>query len=297
MCKVIFLILSVFSLSAGEIYVDSIGKGEPIIVLHGGPGFHQAYLRPGLDRLAENNQVIYYDQRGCGKSLWEINEKTVSLSTYLEDLENVRKTYAKKKIILVGHSWGGLLAMHYALKHPENVSKLILLNPAPSSSKGFSLFMQEFAKRTAPDKERIKALKESEAYTKGDPKTVAEYNRLVYRHYVYDPKSLDLLHVELTPQEHINCWKVHNLFREHLLLHPFDLAKKLNHLTVPTLIVHGDADIIPFPTIEETQRAIPGASLVVIENCGHFPYIETPEAFFETVESYLKNEVRIQTAK
>ena len=117
-----------------SLYARDIGKGPPAIVLHGGPDFDSAYLLPSLDRLADIYRLVYYDQRGRGKSADGVQPGDVSLATDLEDIERVRQHFGLEVPTLLGHSWGSVLALEYALRYPTRVSRLILMNPAPASS-------------------------------------------------------------------------------------------------------------------------------------------------------------------
>lgn len=108
----------------GRIYYQIVGKGDPVIVIHGGPGLDQGYLLPGMALLAKNHQVIFYDQCGSGRSsISVIDEQHINDEQFVEDLETLRKALGHPKITLVGHSLGGLLAMRYAIKYSSNVKK------------------------------------------------------------------------------------------------------------------------------------------------------------------------------
>src|ERR1700722_18402705 len=204
----IFLVLTFTAhLSAKEIYVPSgdaqlyckiMGKGDPVLIIHGGPGLSQAYLQPQMEKLSEDAQVIFYDQRGCGKSTGEINPETISLTTYIEDIEVIRKYFGWEKMSLLGHSWGGFLAMQYAILHPQSIRKLILLNTMPASSEDLSLFMQEWTKRTAPYQKELDEIKKSEGYQAGDPSICAKYYHILFRAYCYDPMSAEKLNLGMS---------------------------------------------------------------------------------------------------
>lgn len=117
-----------------SLYARTIGKGRPVIVLHGGPDFDQAYLLPEMDRLADAFRLIYYDQRGRGRSADNVRPEDVTLASDLDDLDRVRQHFRLDAPVLLGHSWGTVLALEYALRHPTRVSHLILMNPAPVSA-------------------------------------------------------------------------------------------------------------------------------------------------------------------
>src|SRR5512142_2593091 len=114
-----------------ELFYREIGEGRPIIVLHGGPDFDHTYLLPDLDRLSDSFRLIYYDQRGRGKSTRNVQPDDVTMASEIEDLESVRKFFGLDSVALLGHSWGNVLALEYAIRHPTHISHLIILNTAP----------------------------------------------------------------------------------------------------------------------------------------------------------------------
>lgn len=126
-----------------ELYYRVIGEGQPLILLHGGPDFDHNYLLPDMDLLSDSFRLIYYDQRGRGKSAGKVQPKDVTISSDVEDLESLRKYFQFKSVAVLGHSWGGLLAVEYAIRHPNRVSHLILMNTAPASHDDYVLFRQE----------------------------------------------------------------------------------------------------------------------------------------------------------
>jgi proline iminopeptidase len=243
----------------------------------------QDYLLPSLAKLQENYQVIFYDQRSCGRSTGEINSDTISIDNFVEDLETIRRYFGFSKISVLGHSWGGLLAMNYAIAHPEKVEQLILLSTAPYSSEEFSLALQEYNRRMAPYMPLLEKIKESSEFKKGDPVTVENYFLITFRTYCYDPQKVDLLNLKMDPQAAINGFKVDAVFQETFFAKPFDLSRELQNLKVPTLIIHGECDVIPFTIVEKLQTLIPHSQLICLKNCGHFPYVERPEEFFNAL--------------
>src|SRR5678815_350038 len=110
------------------LYVRTIGRGAPVIVLHGGPDFDHGYLLPELDRWKDGFRLVYYDQRGRGKSAENVRPEDVTLASDVEDLDRVRRHLGVEAPAILGHSWGALLALEYALRHPTHVSRLILMN-------------------------------------------------------------------------------------------------------------------------------------------------------------------------
>ncbi|MBU0616801.1 MAG: alpha/beta fold hydrolase, partial [Planctomycetes bacterium] len=115
-----------------ELYCESEGEGTPIVLLHGGPGATHHYFHPAFSEAAEFGKVIYYDQRGCGVSDWVPGEG-YTLEQAVDDLDKLRQRLGFERWVVLGHSYGGLVAQCYALKYPENLAGLVLVG----SSLGF----------------------------------------------------------------------------------------------------------------------------------------------------------------
>src|SRR5713101_2173224 len=134
-------------LGQASLYAREVGRGQPIIVLHGGPDFDHGYLLPDLDRLADAFRLIYYDQRGRGRSADHVSPENVTLTSDLDDLDQVRQHFQLDSPALLGHSWGTVLALEYALRHPTRVSHLVLMNPAPASATDLAVFRKVYAQK------------------------------------------------------------------------------------------------------------------------------------------------------
>ncbi len=109
-------------LGKASLYSREIGRGQPVIVLHGGPDFDHGYLLPDLDRWADAFRLIYYDQRGRGKSADQVRPEGVTLASDVDDLNQVMQHFRLGSAAVLGHSWGAVLALEYALRHPTRVS-------------------------------------------------------------------------------------------------------------------------------------------------------------------------------
>lgn len=270
-----------------QLFCRVFGKGDPIVVIHGGAGLTQDYLLPAMAKLGENNMVIFYDQRGCGLSSGEINADSMQTRVFLEDLESIRGAFCLKKMTVLGHSWGGYLAMQYAIAYPESTDKLILLNSMPASSDEFSSFVEEFLRRAAPYWDELEAIKESEPFKKRDPATIEKYHRIMFRFYCMDPHKADLLNLYMSPQACINCFRVNELLEKNLFSTQFNFHDQLKKLNIPTLIVHGEFDIIPIRSSQKLHESIRNSQYTLIRNCGHFPYVEEPDQLFNCIKIFL----------
>ncbi|HEY7304866.1 MAG TPA: alpha/beta fold hydrolase [Bryobacteraceae bacterium] len=267
-----------------SLYCREIGRGQPIIVLHGGPDFDHCYLLPDLDRLADAFRLIYYDQRGRGKSADQVLPEEVTLTSEIDDLDKVRQHFHLESTNLLGHSWGAVLALEYALRYPERVSHLILMNPAPASSSDVAVFRKAYLQKLGSDMDRQREIVASAAYREGDPETVAARYRIHFKFALQRPedyeKLMTTMEADFISQGKEGIVKARaveaRLMRDTWDVAGYDLLPKLRALSMPTLVIAGDHDLIPSEVSEHIARAIPKAQLVTLRNCGHFAYLECP---------------------
>jgi proline iminopeptidase len=280
---------------AGEasLYAREIGRGRPIIVLHGGPDFDHTYLLPDLDRLADGYRLLYYDQRGRGRSAAGVRAEDVSLASDIADVDRVREFFRLPAATIFGHSWGTTLALEYALRFPERVSRLILMNPAPASAEDFREFRQQRLEKAGPDLNRLKAIAATPAYKAGDPEAVAEYYRVHFKAALKQPQHYEALMKQMRPsfsssQAILKARQIEDrLMADSWLAKGYDLLPRLSALKIPTLIIFGDADFIPEFVAAHIAAALPDDRFVTIKDCGHFAYLECPAPVRKEIDGFL----------
>ena len=270
----------------GDLYTREIGKGSPIVVLHGGPDFDHAYLLPDLDRLADAHRLVYYDQRGRGRS----GGDGVNMASEAADLDSVRESFGLETTALLGHSWGAVIALEYALAHPERVSRLILLNPAPASHADF---LRLRASRPASIVARKAAIAATEAYKAADPDAVAAYYRVHFENALARPadlaRLLSIMRPTFAPEVVLKARRMEErLVAETWLAESWDLLPRLAGLRVPTLVVTGDHELIPPEIAGRIAAAIPGAKLASLRECGHFSYLECPDQVRREIDALFR---------
>lgn len=279
---------------AASLYVRTIGRGSPVIVLHGGPDFDHGYLLPELDRWKDAFQLVYYDQRGRGRSAESVRPEDVTLASDVEDLDRVRRHLGVEAPALLGHSWGALLALEYALRHPTHVSRLILMNPAPISADGLAIMRQSYRKQLGADMQRQQEIVESPAYREGDPEAVTARYRIHFKWALQRPadyeRVITRMHAAFVQQGRegiLKARKVEDRLVSDTWQRPgYDLLPKLHDLRIPTLVLVGDHDFIPADLAARLARAIPGAKLVKLRDCGHFAYLESPDEVRRAVDGF-----------
>jgi len=274
-----------------SLYVREIGQGPAVIVLHGGPDFDHSYLVPELDRLSDKFHLIYYDQRGRGRSADGVKPEDVTLESDIADVDKVRQYFKLDSVVILGHSWGTVLALEYALRHPELVSRLILMNPAPASQDDFKEMRRERLEKLGADADRLTAMRAGAGYKEGDPDAVAAYYRIHFKAAFARPENLDKIIARLrssfTKEGILKSRAIENrLMDDTWLLPGYNLAPRLKVLKVPTLVINSDHEIIPASTPEHITEAIPKAQMVTLRDCGHFSYLECPAAVREGIDAF-----------
>lgn len=275
----------------GEIYCRILGEGEPLIIINGGPGLDHSYFLPHLEQLAAHYQLIFYDQRGCGRSSGGESEELLTIDQFVDDLEALRVALGLGKIHILGHSWGGILAMHYGVCYPENLASLVLLNTGPASIEGLEDFWYEVGRRMEPYREKIEVMESSEAFQNGDPEVVVPYTQLIFSLYLKEPQVVEKLNFHLTPETIPKQRQVFSAIKANFFAHPFDWHPVLKQIHCPVLVVHGDADPIPEQTARRIHESIPSSVYVLLENCGHFPFVEKPQECMEVLEAFFSKVV------
>ena len=267
-----------------SLYLRAIGRGRSVIVLHGGPDFDHSYLLPDLDRLKDALRLIYYDQRGRGKSAENVKPEDVTLSSDLDDLDRVRQHFRLNSVALLGHSWGAVLALEYALRHPTRVSHLILMNPAPISTADLTAFRKIYIKKLGADMDRQQAIKASAAYQAGDPEAVYARYRIHFKPSLARAEDYEKLMAKMRAafksqgsEGIVKARAVEDrLMLDTWQLADYDLVPKIRGLQIPTLVIAGDHDFFPLEVAAHISEAIPNAQLVTMKDCGHFSYLECP---------------------
>ncbi|HEU4728624.1 MAG TPA: alpha/beta fold hydrolase [Kofleriaceae bacterium] len=270
------------------LYVEVLGTtaGVPLIVVNGGPGFDHTYEHaavPGTtsawETLARSRRVVFYDQRGNGRSAALKPGQSCTLADQIDDLEAVRAHLGIDKIDLLGHSWGGYLVMAYAARHPEHIRHLIMVDSAaPKWTDTVFLFKDIF-----PDgQERSDGFAFADAL--GDAAAAQAGIREYFHWLFYSPEKRDAFVSQVNPAVYnkaVNEALDHDVQR-------FDLNPEIRKYRFPTLVITGRYDINVAPSVAyKMHKAIPGSKFVVFEKSGHLPFFEEPEPFVRTLEAFL----------
>jgi proline iminopeptidase len=281
-----------FAARGAELYYRDIGRGMAILAIHGGPDFDHQYLLPELDRLADSRRLVYYAQRGRGASLGNVRPKDVTLASEIEDVDALRAHLGLESVALLGHSWGGVLAMEYAIRHPERTSHLILMSTGPASADDYAFLREERLRTTPHDMERLLALSATKEYRAGDVAADLAYYRVHFQSTLPSPelreRLVQSLRTNFTPAGILAARGIEErLMHETWRSRGYDLFPQLARLHVPTLVLYGERDLVPVECARRIAEAIPGARFVRLGGVGHFAYLEAPEAVREIVVAWL----------
>ncbi len=260
--------------------------GAPrLLVLHGGPGADHAYLLPQLLDLTPEYELIFYDQRGGGKSKTDV-PSPVTWETGVGDLARVVGELAIDPLALLGYSWGGLLALLYARDAARGrvapaPARLALIDPAPASRAYRAQFEAEFAGRQqGPAIQAMRAQLAASGLKERDPHSYRQRAfELSVAGYFADPtRAADLTPFRVTGRVQQSVWES---------LGDFDLTGDLAAVRCPAIVVHGRQDPIPMASSESIARSL-HAEFVPLEDCGHVPYVEQREQLFSALREFLR---------
>lgn len=265
-------------------------KNVPMIVVHGGPGLGHNYLLPHMASLGKFSSAIFYDQRGAGQSSSEDGWQANPFQVYVQDIEELRLAFGLEKMSLLAHSWGGILASHYVIAFPHRVDKIIYLNSVPLSSDDYLAFVKHRSQIVDANRDEIQAIRESSAFKQGDPETVEQFYQIYFQQYFDNPEKVKRLNLLMSSDAAINNFKIYEFFLRYVSKNPFDLYGKLSQLKNKSLIIACVNDVVPMHYQEKIHRSIPLSTLVLLEDCGHFPFIDQPDVLFRTVKVFMESE-------
>jgi proline iminopeptidase len=259
--------------------------GAPkLLVLHGGPGADRRYMLPQMLHLGEKYDLLFYDQRGGGQSKSD-TRIPITWQTHVEDLGAVVAEFGLDPASIVGYSWGAMLGLLYAIEQRKNPHltapyRMALINPAPLTREYRRQFEAEFARRQAsPAIQRLRDELTASGLRERDPEAYRQRAfELSVAGYFSDPhKAADLTPFRVVGRVQQSVWES---------LGDFDLIRELKGIKIPSIVIHGRDDPIPLASSSEAARALE-TNLVVLDACGHVPYVEQPSKLFAALDPFL----------
>lgn len=285
------------------IYYKIVGRGAPLMIVHGGPGASHDYLLPYLLPLARINRLIFIDERGSGRSekLEDVHQYTVE--NMVEDVEQVRVALGLGKISLLGHSYGGVLAQAYAFKYQRYLTHLILGGTFYSTSEMNKVLAKEKRNMPRDELEKLETLERAGLFGKGKnwetgryPEEYAKlawgdgYFPFLYQHRPdpnYDPLSGN---TTTSWDLYREMWGSDGEFIIDGNLKSVEYADKLPTIRVPTLLICGDHDESDPSLSRFMHEKIAGSKLVVLPQSGHMAFVDQPSLYIRMVSSFLQGE-------
>lgn len=274
---------------SAQLFFDVVGEGldavspnmeqRPVmILLHGGPGYDHSTLRPYFDRYSNTHQLIYLDHRGCGRSTGD--QESWHLDQWADDIAVFCNCLGIVAPVLFGQSFGGMVAMHYAARHPSKVSKLILSSTAAQFRLDETVNMMqrlggEYAANVArqffsnPSEDAYKSYGEVclPLYSNPDTQAAGSFrDRAIQR-----------------PEVAIH------FFNEEMA--QMDMRDEIAEIICPTLVIGGTIDPVTPPACSEAIALAIGdnAILHMFEGCGHGPHRDNPDGAEKVMRNFLKN--------
>lgn len=267
-----------------ELYVARAGAGEPVLVVHGGPLMDHGYLRPWLLPLEADRELVYFDQRLSGRSAGTVDSASVRLDTLVTDIEGIRTTLGLERVHVLGHSWGGLLALRYAVMYPDRVASLVLVSPMAPSAELWAEEESELAARvTDAHQAEAARLRAVPGVAEGDTAAIAALLRHAFRLQLHDPSLADSLRLHVPSDYLARSARFAYLGPD---LSAYDFRGDLEEIRAPTLILFGEDEPGAGLGGAVLENAIPGATLVRIPEAGHFAFMERPDAFQREVRRF-----------
>ncbi|WP_419906205.1 alpha/beta fold hydrolase [Hoeflea sp.] len=245
-----------------DLYYQTVGKGRPILLMHGGLGLDHTYLRPWFDVLSQTGQVIYYDHRGNGRSQAITAPDEIDFDVLVSDAAALVEALGHDRIVLIGHSYGGFIAQAFAAAHPDMLSGLVLLSTVPT---------MDYQPTVSGTGEQMAAFGKLFSQPMSSDAEFRETWRQVVQMYFrdYDTETGDDLDAR-TRYSHM-AWNA-----AVSMLSDFNMLEALPQIEVPTLVISGRHDpITPAgPGGERIAKLMPNATAITCESSAHYPFIE-----------------------
>jgi len=272
-----------------ELYYQVMGKGIPVLIINGGPGFSSEGFLPLAQKFKDfGYQAILFDQRGTGQStLSDMTDSALSMDLMVRDIEAIRNNIGIDKWVIFGHSFGGMLANYYATKHPDHILAMI-----QSSSGGVDLWLLENAQSnlySQLSEEEIDSLNywQSRYRETNAREDRLKYNQFMAKAYVYD-KDKEQVVSERLMQGDLN---VNRMVWSNLIAMEFDCKEDLIEFKQPTLIIQGKNDIIDEKLALRADSVFQNSDLVLLDHCGHYGWLDQEDRYWTVIDTFLREKL------
>ncbi len=270
------------------LFTKKIGSGDPVLFLHGGPGLFHDYLVQPFRQLSSNYELIFFDQRGSGASSALNPNRAIYINDFVADIEALRQALNFSTFTLIGHSWGGLLAVLYAVKFGKNLKSMILVDPAPGNSSFDKIGRNTIQNRlTADDREEINSIMQTNPFEKREMDAINRFVQINEKPRYFDQSYVSKNKPIFTFDTLTKLQTVSGLLNEEL--DDYDIYQRIQGLDTKTLVIHGDYDPIPVKSSRKYSEMLTGSRFQLINDCGHFPFIEKKEETLSSIVDFLNS--------
>ncbi|HET7501041.1 MAG TPA: alpha/beta fold hydrolase [Kofleriaceae bacterium] len=277
-----------------ELFYRMIGSGPDVLVMiHGGPGMDMGYMVPDFAPLAAHHRLLFYDQRGGGRSqLLGDDPALYTVAHHVADLEALRRHFGLPRMTLVAHSFGPALAASYAIAHPDRVARMIFIGPVPPRQGDlWARYNASLESALTPDERAALDAAEQAMLHGPDPVAACRaYWAIALKPRVARPELVGKVTGDFCSADPAAIRAGMAVAGPHTTesLGDWDLRPALAAVKAPTLILHGEAEAIPMDLVEEWTSALPGAKLIKVPGASHFPYVERPDLVWPAIEAFLQ---------
>ncbi|MEP6991565.1 MAG: alpha/beta hydrolase [bacterium] len=258
-----------------------VGDEIPLMLVNGGLLHDHALLWPALSPLAVRRQVLLYDQRGRGASAAPADPAAARIEDDAEDIPALRRALGIRKWDVLGHSWGGGIAMLAVARDPSGTRRLVTANAVGPTSAWMPALQANGLARVDARRRQVLAELYPEALSRPDLATHGAYSQAIYPAYFADPAFAQ----HFAPPDGVSVTGAS--IAAHLRRVGYDWSAKLRALSTPALVIHGEDDALPASVATTLAELLPHARLVLIPRAGHMPFWEAPVRFFSEVEAFL----------
>jgi len=277
-----------------KVWYGIIGEREeqgklPLLCLHGGPGAPHDYLEPIGTIAQTGRRVIFYDQLGSGNSDHPHKPEMWAVDLFVEEIGVVRQALGLEKVHILGQSWGGMLAMEYALTKPKGLASLILADSPANMSQWISE-VNRLRSQLPPEVQQT-LLKHEQEGTTNDP-AYQEATLVFYRRHLCRvdpwPQCLQRTFEKLMQAPEV-YYTMNGPSEFHVTgtLRNWNIVNRLNEIHVPTLLLSGRYDEATPEVVETVHRGIKGSEWIIFENSSHMPHLEESERYIQVLADFL----------
>jgi proline iminopeptidase len=252
------------------------------------------YMVPDFQPLAERHRLLFYDQRGGGRSeLLADDAALYTMDRHVADLEALRLEFGLERMTLVAHSFGPAIAASYAMAHPDRVERMVFLGPVPPRAGTFwARYAANLdARLTSDQRAALTTLEQAMIHGPDPVEACRGYWAIALEPRVERPELASRITGDFCSAEAAAIRSGMAVAGPHTLasLGDWDFRPGLAAVTAPTLILHGEAEAIPMDLVEEWTSALPSARLVKVPGASHFAYVERPDLVWPEIEAFLRS--------